>query len=194
MILAGVFSGTSPRRSFRGEEAGDDFFSARCCLRHSRTLRWPAPRGLVEAEQCVAQPGGRVGARTATGERARSSSSLRLPRLVLFDRDGTLLHDVPYNGNPDRVEPVPGAAEALGRLRERGIATGIVSNQSGVARGLLTRDDVEAVGARIDQLLGPFDTWQYCPHAADDGCGCRKPAPGMVLAAAAEVGVPPREC
>jgi len=119
---------------------------------------------------------------------------LRLPRLVLFDRDGTLLHDVPYNGNPDRVEPVPGAAEALGRLRERGIATGIVSNQSGVARGLLTRDDVEAVGARIDQLLGPFDTWQYCPHAADDGCGCRKPAPGMVLAAAAEVGVPPREC
>jgi D-glycero-D-manno-heptose 1,7-bisphosphate phosphatase len=116
------------------------------------------------------------------------------PRLVLFDRDGTLVHDVPYNGDPERVQPVPGAAEALQRLRSHGIATGMVSNQSGVARGLLTCDDVEVVSARVEELLGPFDTRQYCPHGPDDGCRCRKPAPGMVLDAAAEVGVSPSEC
>lgn len=116
------------------------------------------------------------------------------PRLVLFDRDGTLVYDVPYNGDPDGVQPVPGAAEALRRLRSRGIATGIVSNQSGVARGLLTCNDVEAVSARVEELLGPFDTSHYCPHGTDDGCRCRKPAPGMVLAAAADVGVPPSAC
>jgi D-glycero-D-manno-heptose 1,7-bisphosphate phosphatase len=104
------------------------------------------------------------------------------------------VHDVPYNGDPDRVQPVPGAAEALRRLRSHGIATGIVSNQSGVARGRLTCDDVEAVSARVEELLGPFDTSQYCPHGIHDGCRCRKPAPGMVLDAAADVGVPASEC
>jgi histidinol-phosphate phosphatase family protein len=117
-----------------------------------------------------------------------------LPQLVLFDRDGTLVHDVPYNGDPEKVQPVLGAVEALRRLRERGIAIGIVSNQSGIARGLLTVDDVEAVTERVEELLGPFDTRQYCPHGPDDGCRCRKPAPGMVLDAAADVGVPPSEC
>lgn len=110
---------------------------------------------------------------------------------VLFDRDGTLVVDVPYNGDPGRIRPVPEARRALDLVRSRGIATGVVSNQSGVARGLLTLADVHAVNRRIAQVLGPFDTWQVCPHGADDGCGCRKPKPGMVLAAAAELGVPP---
>jgi histidinol-phosphate phosphatase family protein len=124
----------------------------------------------------------------------RAAAALPLPQLVLFDRDGTLVHDVPYNGDPEQVQPVRGAAEALRRLRELGIATGIISNQSGVARGLLTTDDVEAVSQRVDELLGPFDTRQYCPHGVDDGCRCRKPAPGMVVDAAAAVGVPTSAC
>ncbi|MEV6606613.1 HAD family hydrolase [Kutzneria sp. NPDC051319] len=109
---------------------------------------------------------------------------------VLFDRDGTLVVDVPYNGNPSRVRPMPGARRALDLLRRRGIAVGVVTNQSGVARGLLTLDDVRVVHRRIEQLLGPFDTWQVCPHGPEDRCPCRKPAPGLVLTASAELGVP----
>src|SRR5215210_469010 len=112
-----------------------------------------------------------------------------LPDAVLFDRDGTLVHDFPYNGDPDWVRPVEGAKEALDRLRARGVHVGVVSNQSGVARGLITVEQVEACHARLDELLGPFDTVQYCPHGPDDGCACRKPAPGMVKAACAELGV-----
>lgn len=117
-----------------------------------------------------------------------------LPDLVLFDRDGTLVHDFPYNGDPEWVRPVDGAKEALDALRARGVKVGVVSNQSGVARGLITRDDVDACMARLEELLGPFDTVQYCPHGPDDGCDCRKPAPGMVKAACADLDVHPDRC
>jgi HAD superfamily hydrolase (TIGR01662 family) len=117
-----------------------------------------------------------------------------LPDLVLFDRDGTLVRDFPYNGDPALVKPVPGAREAVEALRARGVRVGVVSNQSGVARGLITREQVDACMARLDELLGPFDTIQYCPHGPDDGCSCRKPAPGMVKTACAELDVDPARC
>ncbi|GAA2900686.1 hypothetical protein GCM10010517_66370 [Streptosporangium fragile] len=116
------------------------------------------------------------------------------PAAVLFDRDGTLIADVPYNGDPARVEPVPGALPALERLRRAGVPTGVVTNQSGVARGLISAEDVDAVNARVEELLGPFGVWAVCPHGEDDGCGCRKPAPGLVLAAAEKLGVDVRDC
>lgn len=117
-----------------------------------------------------------------------------LPDLVLFDRDGTLVRDYPYNGDPALVKPVPGAREAVDALRARGVKVGVVSNQSGVARGIITREQVDACMARLEELLGPFDTLQVCPHGPDDGCTCRKPAPGMVKAACAELGVDPARC
>jgi HAD superfamily hydrolase (TIGR01662 family) len=117
-----------------------------------------------------------------------------LPDLVLFDRDGTLVHDVPYNGDPDLVRPVDGAREALAELRARGVRIGLVTNQSGIGRGLITRAQADAVNARLAELLGPFDTVQVCPHAPEDGCDCRKPAPGMVKAACAELDVDPARC
>ena len=110
---------------------------------------------------------------------------------VLFDRDGTLVRDVPYNGDPSLVEPMPSVREALDAVRSRGLRTGVVSNQSGVARGLLTPAQVDAVNARVEELLGRFGTWQWCPHGPDDGCACRKPAPGLVLAACARLAVEP---
>ena len=116
------------------------------------------------------------------------------PEAVLLDRDGTLVLDVPYNGDPALVRPVPGAREAVDRLRVAGVRLGVVTNQSGVARGLLTRAQVDAVNARVEELLGPFETWQVCVHAPDDGCGCRKPAPGMVKRAAEVLGVPVERC
>jgi HAD superfamily hydrolase (TIGR01662 family) len=123
----------------------------------------------------------------------RSARWARPVRAVLLDRDGTLIEDVPYNGDPDRVRPVAGAREAVQRLREAGIRVGVVTNQSGIGRGLLTRARVDAVNRRVDELLGPFDTWQVCPHDPDDACSCRKPLPGMVSAAADALGVAPHE-
>jgi HAD superfamily hydrolase (TIGR01662 family) len=117
-----------------------------------------------------------------------------LPDLVLFDRDGTLVRDYPYNGDPELVRPVPGAREAVDALRARGVRVGVVTNQSGVARGIITRAQVDACTARLDELLGPFETVQVCPHGPDDGCTCRKPAPGMVKAACAELDVDPARC
>ena len=73
----------------------------------------------------------------------RSAPPRRLTDTVLFDRDGTLIRDVPYNGDPDAVVPMPGAREAVARLRAAGLRVGVVSNQSGIARGLLTRTQVE---------------------------------------------------
>jgi histidinol-phosphate phosphatase family protein len=116
------------------------------------------------------------------------------PAAVLLDRDGTLVADVPYNGDPARVRPMPGAREALDRLRDAGVPLAVVSNQSGIARGLLTRTQVDAVNRRVEELLGPVGPWLVCPHGPDDGCACRKPAPGLVLQAAAALGVAPERC
>lgn len=116
------------------------------------------------------------------------------PDAVLLDRDGTLVHDVPYNGDPALVAPVPTAVEALALLRSAGVPTAVVSNQSGIARGLVTRAQVDAVNARLVELVGPLGPFLVCPHAPDDGCACRKPAPGLVLQAARALGVAPQRC
>ena len=110
---------------------------------------------------------------------------------MLFDRDGTLIDDVPYCTEPDRVRPVAMARPALALLRAASIPTGVITNQSGIARGLISPEQAEAVNRRVDELLGPFAVWLMCPHGPDEGCACRKPRPGMVLAAAAALGVQP---
>ncbi|MFE9397130.1 HAD-IIIA family hydrolase [Streptomyces flavidovirens] len=138
----------------------------------------------------AACPDGLSGVRSEGSPGARVDGRAdALPEAVLFDRDGTLVVDVPYNGDPARVELMPLAREAVAAVRARGIPVGVVSNQSGVARGLLTRGQVEAVQRRVEDLLGAFAVWAVCPHGPDDGCGCRKPAPGLVLAACARLGV-----
>jgi D-glycero-D-manno-heptose 1,7-bisphosphate phosphatase len=116
-----------------------------------------------------------------------------VPSAVLFDRDGTLVVDVPYNSDPTLVEPMPTAVAAVRALRSAGMPLGVVSNQSGVARGLITPAQLRAVNARVDEIFGPFDTWQICPHGPEDDCPCRKPRPGLVLAAARALAVPPAE-
>jgi histidinol-phosphate phosphatase family protein len=118
----------------------------------------------------------------------------RLFDAVLFDRDGTLIHDVPYNGDPARVVPMPGARAALDRLRAAGLRLGVVTNQSGLALGRFTRADLAAVNACVEALLGPFDTWQVCPHAELDRCACRKPSPSLVFRAAADLDTTADRC
>jgi D-glycero-D-manno-heptose 1,7-bisphosphate phosphatase len=127
--------------------------------------------------------------------RAKFSTMSRTtaPAAVLFDRDGTLVVDVPYCADPDRVRPMPGARDALGAVRAAGLPVGVVTNQSGIGRGLISTAAHAAVTSRVEQLLGPFDVWRYCPHVPEDGCACRKPRPGMLLDAARALGVPPSE-
>ncbi|MFI6067750.1 HAD-IIIA family hydrolase [Micromonospora sp. NPDC051227] len=127
------------------------------------------------------------------------SGSVASPRAVLYDavlldRDGTLIEDVPYNGDPEKVRPVPGARAALDRLRAAGLRLAVVTNQSGLARGYFTGEQMRAVHARVEELLGRFDAWLVCRHDDADGCDCRKPAPGLVYAAARELGTTPSRC
>jgi D-glycero-D-manno-heptose 1,7-bisphosphate phosphatase len=154
------------------------------------TRRGPAPLVRRSSPHAVL----RAAAGRGVLARVRRGEVLPTPSAVLFDRDGTLVHDVPYNGDPAKVDPVATARPALARLRHAGIAVGVVSNQSGVARGLLTEQDVVAVNARLDALVGPIGVWAWCPHGEADGCPCRKPAPGLVLDAARRLGVDPAAC
>lgn len=134
---------------------------------------------------------------SAASTRARPgpvSAGRPQPQAVLLDRDGTLIADVPYNGDPSLVRALPRARDALERLRAARIKLAVVTNQSGVARGLLSPAQVAAVNARVAALLGPFDGFYVCPHAPDEGCDCRKPAPGLVLKAAGDLGIEPSRC
>jgi histidinol-phosphate phosphatase family protein len=152
-------------------------------LRHGTEAR----RGALEASgtACAATPPA-----TAPAPAAHPTA----PEAVLLDRDGTLVADVPYNGDPARVRPMPGARDALERLRGAGVRLAVVSNQSGVGRGLISEGQVHAVNRRVEELLGPLGPWLVCPHAPEDGCGCRKPEPGLVLRAAQRLGVRPDRC
>ncbi len=132
--------------------------------------------------------------RALLADQERAPRPVPPPAAVLLDRDGTLVVDVPYNGDPARVRPMPGARAALDRLRSAGVRLAVVSNQSGIARGLVTEAEVDAVNRRVEELLGPLGPWLVCPHGPDDGCPCRKPAPGLVLEAAAQLGIDPGRC
>ncbi|WP_145784000.1 HAD-IIIA family hydrolase [Micromonospora taraxaci] len=137
----------------------------------------------------AADRAGSAGLRTTAG-----SPRPVLYDAVLLDRDGTLIEDVPYNGDPEKVRPVPGARAALDRLRAAGLRLAVVTNQSGLARGYFTGEQMRAVHARVEELLGRFDAWLVCPHDDEDRCDCRKPAPGLVHAAARELGTTASRC
>jgi D-glycero-D-manno-heptose 1,7-bisphosphate phosphatase len=113
---------------------------------------------------------------------------------VLLDRDETIVVDVPFNGDPDLVVPAPNARASLDRLRAAGLPVAVVSNQSGIGRGLLTAQAVDAVNRRVESLLGPFAGFFVCPHAPQDACECRKPKPKLILDAARALGVDPACC
>jgi histidinol-phosphate phosphatase family protein len=158
---------------------------------------WAGPHTLVEAARMavtsVLIPPAAVWHRLH-GEWAFRSARRDPPLAVLLDRDDTLIEDGPYLRDPRGVRPVPGALDALGRLRDHGLLLAVVTNQSGVAKGLITDGELEAVNAKVDAVLGPFDSWQVCVHDDGDGCRCRKPAPGMVEAAAEALGVDTSRC
>jgi D,D-heptose 1,7-bisphosphate phosphatase len=116
-------------------------------------------------------------------------------KAVFIDKDGTLIHNVPYNVDPALVELEESASEALAELKKNGFLIIVISNQSGVAQGYFTETDLEQVKQRIQQLLHDKHVWidafYFCPHHPDGreegysmSCNCRKPQPGMILRAA----------
>jgi D-glycero-D-manno-heptose 1,7-bisphosphate phosphatase len=123
-----------------------------------------------------------------------------LRRAVFFDRDGTLNEEIGYVGDPSRIRLLPGAPEAVGAVNRAGFDAIVVTNQSGIARGLLTVDAVQSVNQRVLELLelhgSQVDAVYYCPHHPEGTveayralCDCRKPAPGMLRQAAKDRGL-----
>jgi len=121
-------------------------------------------------------------------------------RAVFVDRDGTLIEDTGFIRRAEEVKLLPAAAEAVARLNKAGWAVVVVTNQSGVARGLLTEKDVAATNERMKALLSKegahVDAVYYCPHLPEGKvseyavvCDCRKPRPGMFLRAAREMDI-----
>lgn len=112
---------------------------------------------------------------------------------VFLDRDGTVNRDTGYIKTPEELELLPGVPEAIARLNEAGARVVLITNQSGIARGLFTVATLRAIHARLLDLLEPHgarvDAIFYCPHHPDDGCTCRKPQPGMIERAATDLGI-----
>jgi D-glycero-D-manno-heptose 1,7-bisphosphate phosphatase len=108
---------------------------------------------------------------------------------VFLDRDGTLMQEVHYCKDPALVRLLPGAKDALHRLKSAGYRLVIITNQSGIARGIMTAADFAAVQARLLELLGPdlISASYMCPDGPDTESTRRKPAPGMVLDAARDL-------
>ena len=110
---------------------------------------------------------------------------------VFLDRDGTIMHDVSYCGDPAKVCVFEDAADALRRLRNAGFKIFIITNQSGIGRGYFTEADYRAVEQEMERQIGPglIDGTYFCPDAPDARSGRRKPAPGMVLEAQRDHGL-----
>lgn len=117
---------------------------------------------------------------------------------VFLDRDGTLIEDQQYQFDPDRITLASGAGHALRRLFDAGYTLVVVTNQSGVARGLFTEEVVSRMHHRLARMVGGLgvriEAFYYCPHHPDGvvaryavDCQCRKPRPGMILRAAQEL-------
>jgi len=116
--------------------------------------------------------------------------------LVLLDRDGVINEDSPeYIRHPSQWSPIPGSLDAIARLNRTGSTVAICSNQSAVARGFMTIEDLDAIHETLRRALvevgGHIDAIFCCTHAPDAHCSCRKPEPGLLLRAMRELGTTP---
>lgn len=120
---------------------------------------------------------------------------LLMKRFVLLDRDGTINAERHYLSEPDQVELLPNAAEGLAELKRLGFGLVVVTNQSGVGRGLFDEARLEQIHDRLRELLRAssveIDGIVCCTHRPDEGCGCRKPLPGLVEKASRDHGFSP---
>ncbi len=123
-------------------------------------------------------------------------------KAVLLDRDGVLNEKAPdhdYIRKPDQLRLLPGVPEAVRLLNDAGVWALVVTNQRGIARGLMTAADVDAVHAELQTRLketsnAHLDAFFVCPHGLDDHCACRKPQPGLLLDAMQRYGLEADQC
>lgn len=120
-----------------------------------------------------------------------------MSKAIFLDKDGTLIPDIPYNVDPEKITLQDKTVSGLKKLQDDGFKFIIISNQSGVARGYFTEDKLRVVAGKMEELFGinnlKLDGFYYCPHhpagtvsGYDLECDCRKPAPGLLLRAAAD--------
>ncbi|MFN7684140.1 MAG: D-glycero-alpha-D-manno-heptose-1,7-bisphosphate 7-phosphatase [Oligoflexia bacterium] len=114
-------------------------------------------------------------------------------KAVFLDRDGTLNEDPGYINHPDLMKLLPGVGQALRMLKDAGYFLVIVSNQSGVGRGIIPPGELPKIHIRMEELLAPsgvrIDAYSLCTHRPEDGCPCRKPSPKLILDAASELNI-----
>ena len=116
-------------------------------------------------------------------------------KVILLDRDGVINQDsLHYIKSVDEFIPIPGSIDAIARLAKAGYRIGVATNQSGVARGYYSEEELGAIHAKMLDLVhqagGEIIAIEYCKHMPDAGCFCRKPQPGMLLALAERLGCP----
>jgi D-glycero-D-manno-heptose 1,7-bisphosphate phosphatase len=116
-------------------------------------------------------------------------------KLVILDRDGVINVDSDrFIKSPDEWKPIPGALEAIARLNGAGYHVAVATNQSGVERGLLDMNALNAIHTKmlkaVQQVGGHIDVIYYCPHSGDANCRCRKPEPGMLIDIGQRLNVP----
>ncbi|MBI2427897.1 MAG: HAD family hydrolase [Ignavibacteriales bacterium] len=124
---------------------------------------------------------------------------------VFVDRDGTINVDVDFLSSPSQIQLIPRSADAIRILNEREIPVVVITNQSGIARGLFSEKDLSIIHRAMDDELKKFDAsvldYFYCPHHPTDGipqyrtdCECRKPKPGMLMQAKEKYGFDLSRC
>jgi D-glycero-D-manno-heptose 1,7-bisphosphate phosphatase len=121
-----------------------------------------------------------------------------MARLIILDRDGVINFDSPaFIKSPDEWRPIPHALEAIAALKHAGWLVAVCTNQSGVGRGLVSQPMLDAIHTRmlteIAKLDATLDGLSYCPHLPDEGCRCRKPAPGLLVDTMASLGATPAQ-
>ncbi|MCL2226752.1 MAG: D-glycero-beta-D-manno-heptose 1,7-bisphosphate 7-phosphatase [Oscillospiraceae bacterium] len=114
-------------------------------------------------------------------------------KAVFLDRDGTINVDTGYVYKPEDFRFAECAPEAIKMLNDAGYMVIVISNQSGIGRGMFTEQDVISLHKHIDKELAKhgarIDAYYFCPHKPEDGCACRKPKPAMILEAAGKYGI-----
>src|SRR5436305_867938 len=165
MVASGSLHGNPPRHPHAGPPGAN-------CYRGLSTSHVPSTRTGSTLQAALAH------------RAPESLPSIAHRGLVLLDRDGTLIRDVPFLDDPAHVELMPGVGEGLAALQAAGFALAIVTNQQGVGLGYSTTQQMIAVNQQLFRELGPFGVRiskiYYCPHTAADHCGCRKPESGLV--------------
>lgn len=124
--------------------------------------------------------------------------ALDAPKLVVLDRDGVINFDsASYIKTPEEWIPIPGSLGAIARLHRTGYSVFVVTNQSGIARRLFSRDALDAIHAKMIRAIeaagGAVAGIYVCPHGPDDDCDCRKPRPGLLRQIESAVGVELRD-